>query len=367
MEAVVTDMYPKIVLILSLSAALPIYAQEPAEDGPPLLAFKLLIRSTKPTFSPGEPLKLEVACVSVPTIAPPALQQQWDEACTDVKLETEEARVGGYWGGVGLIAWLQNELHLCVLPPGQSYEEDFHVEYTKPHWLPITIPTEQISALRGMVQINVRVSFSYGRNHTDVQFAQVVTAIVSNDDSEAALDGNIQIDAAAVQSGDPNRSLKLANELLQTPNGGALRMAVRLFDNTARTANLWTVIENAPQQREAIDLMDRRLKEADFVPDYQLLVNLTGMKVRLDQPLEFEAEDTQPYTEYDPELEKKGLDYFRSLVQTLVDSNGELRSARTIAIGRIVESLEESPRCPLGTYGVSSDEAAAIKAKLSLN
>lgn len=361
-------MYSKIVLILSLFAALPTYAQEPPEDLPPLLAFKLLLRSTKPTFSPGEPLKLEVACVSVPTIAPPELQQKWDEACSTVTLEIEEARGGGYWGGVGVIAWLQNELNLCVLPPGQSYGEDSHFEYTKPHWQLITIPAEEISALQGMVQINVHVSFPYGQNQSDLESAQVVTAIVSNDDdSEAALDGDIQIDAAAVQSGDPNRSLKLANELLQTPNGGALRMAIRLFDNTARTANLWTVIENAPQQQEAIDLMESRIKDADFIPDYQLLVNLTGMKLRLDQPLEFEAEDAPPYTEYHPDLEKKGLDYFRSLVHTLVDSSSEPQSARAIAIGQILESLEESTRCPLGTYGLTSDEAAAIKAKLSPN
>lgn len=219
-----------------------------------------------------------------------------------------------------------------------------------------------------MVQINAEVAFAYRRNRSDLEFAQAVTAIVSNgDDSEAELGGNIQIEAAAVQSGDQSRSHKLADELLQTPNGGALRMAVRLFDNTPLTADLWTVIENSPQQRKAIELMEIRLKDADLVPNYDLLVKLTGMTARLDEPLEFEAEDGQPYSEYHSDLEEAALAYFRSLLHVLVTSSGEPRSARAIAIREIVESLEESDMCPLGTYGLSSSEAAAIKAKLSVN
>lgn len=219
-----------------------------------------------------------------------------------------------------------------------------------------------------MVQINAEVAFAYRRNRSDLEFAQAVTAIVSNgDDSEAELGGNIQIEAAAVQSGDQSRSHKLADELLQTPNGGALRMAVRLFDNTPLAADLWTVIENSPQQRKAIELMEIRLKDADLVPNYDLLVKLTGMTARLDEPLEFEAEDGQPYSEYHSDLEEAALAYFRSLLHVLVTSSGEPRSARPIAIREIVESLEESDMCPLGTYGLSSSEAAAIKAKLSVN
>jgi hypothetical protein len=355
------------VSLLSLSG----HAQtvrEPAKDEAPMLAFKLLIRSTQPTFPPGDPLKLEVACVSVPTIASPKWQQLWNEACSNVKLEAGEARVGGYWGGVGLIGWLQNRLHLCLLPPGQSYEQEFHVEYTKPQWRGITIPAEKLAALRGMVQINAHVAFGGGQKRPDFEFAQAVTAIIpsaEDDDSEAALQGNVQIDAAAVQSGDQDRSHKLANELLGTSNGGALRMAVRLFDNTSRTADLWTLIENSPRQQEAIDLMEARLKDADFVPDYELLVKLSGMKARLNEPLEFDAEDRQPYTEYHPDLEKAAVAYFQSLLNALVMSSGDPRSTRATAIREIVESLAESDMCPLGTYGLTSTEAAAMKNKLS--
>lgn len=220
------------------------------------------------------------------------------------------------------------------------------------------------------MQINAEVAFAHGQNRSDLEFAQALTAIVSSgdgDDSEAELSGNIQVDAAAVQSGDQSRSHKLADELLQTPNGGALRMAVRLFDNTPRTADLWTVIENSPQQREAIDLMEILIRDPNFVPDYALLVKLTGMKARLDKPLEFEAEDGQPYSEYHSDLEEAALAYFRSLLHALVTSSGEPRSARAIAIREIVESLEESDMCPRGTYGLSSSEAATIKTKLSAN
>ena len=351
-------------LILVFVIPLPGHAQTVGQpDEAPILAFKLLIRSTQSTFSPGEPLKLEVACVSVPTIAPPKWQQLWNEACSNVKLKTEEARVGGYWGGVGLIAWLQNRLHLCLLPPGESYRQEFHVEYTKPQWRATTIPAEKLAGLRGMVQINAQVALG-----SDLEFAQAVTAIISSakdDDSEAALEGNIQIDAAAVQSGDKDRSHKLANELLETSNGGALRMAVRLFDNTSRTADLWTFIENSPRQQEAVDLMEARLKDADLVPDYDLLVKLTGMKARLNEPLEFDAEDRQPYTEYHPDLEQAALAYFQSLLHALVASSGDPRSARAMAIREIVESLAESEMCPLGTYGLTSTEAAVMENKLS--
>jgi hypothetical protein len=66
-------------------------------------------------------------------------------------------------------------------------------------------------------------------------------------------------------------------------------MAVRLFDNTKRTGPLWKVIEDSLHQKMALDLMLVRLRDPDLIPDYNLLVNLTGMRARLDKPLEFDA------------------------------------------------------------------------------
>jgi hypothetical protein len=334
----------------------------------PILAFKLLIRSTQPFFAPGEPLKLEVACVSVPDIASVDWQERWDNACSNVKLEIEEARLGGYWGGVGLIAWLQNKLHLCLLPAGDFYEEKNHFAYTKPNWQSITVPTKRFSGLRGMIAINAQAVLKDGENQLDQEFAQVVTAVVSgaDDDSEAGLSMDIQRDAASVQSGDMEKTKQLANALLGSPTKGALGIAVRLFDNSERTGPLWTVIENSPHQQTALDLMLVRLKDHDVVPDYNLLVKLTGMKARLDKPLEFDASDRQPYTEYHADLEDASVAYFRSLVNFLVDSSDDPRSARAIAIAEIADSLAESDRCPLGTYGLSATEAEAIKSKLSI-
>jgi hypothetical protein len=327
-----------------------------------MLAFKLLIRSTQPYFAPGEPLKLEVACVSVPEIASAEWQERWNNACSNAKLEVEEARLGGYWGGVGLIAWLQNRLHLCLLPAGESYDEESHLRYTRPRWRSITVPAKSLSGLAGMVQINARAVL-----REDQEFAQVVTAIVAgaDEDDDAELSSDVQRDAAAVQSGDSGKSKQLANELLGSPTKGALEMAVRLFDNTERRGPLWTVIENSPHQQAALDLMVARLKDQDLVPDYNLLVNLTGMKARLDRPLEFDAEDRQPYTEYHPDLEDASVAYFRSLFKSLVDSSDDPQSARAIALAEIAVSLAESDRCPLGAYGLSSNEAAGIESKLS--
>jgi hypothetical protein len=78
-----------------------------------------------------------------------------------------------------------------------------------------------------------------------------------------------------------------------------------------------------------------------------LLIKLTGMRARLSEPLEFEAEDGQPYREYHPDLEDAAVTYFRSLLRALVASSGAPRSARTIAIREIVESLEERDMCLL--------------------
>lgn len=332
-----------------------------------MLAFKLLIRSTQPFFAHGEPLKLEVACVSVPEIASADWQERWNNACSNVKLEIQEARLGGYWGGVGLIAWLQNKLHLCLLPAGDSYEEESHLAYTRPKWQSITVPTKRLSRLRGMIAINAQAVLKDGEKQVDQEFAEVVTAIVSgqDEDFEAGVSLDIQRDAAAVQSGDLEKSKQLANELLESPTKGALGIAVRLFDNSERTAPLWTVIENSPHQQTALDLMLERLKNPDLVPNYNLLVKLTGMKARLDKPLEFDASDRQPYTEYHADLEDASVAYFRSLVNSLVDSSDDPRSARASAIAEIAASLTESGRCPLGTYGLSATEAAAIKSKLS--
>ena len=52
-----------------------------------MLAFKLLIWSTQPFFAPSEPLRLEVACVSIPEIASAEWQERWSAACSDVELE----------------------------------------------------------------------------------------------------------------------------------------------------------------------------------------------------------------------------------------------------------------------------------------
>jgi hypothetical protein len=332
-----------------------------------MLAFKLLIRSTQPFFGLGEPLKLEVACVSVPEIASSDWQERWNNACSEVKLKIEEARLGGYWGGVGLIAWLQNKLHLCLLPAGDFYEDKNHLAYTEPNWRSITVPTKRLSGLRGMIAINAQAALMDGGKEVDQEFAQVVTAIVlgADDDSEAELSSDILRDAASVQSGDMERSKQLANELLESPTKGALGIAVLLFDNAERTGPLWPVIENSPHQQNALDLMQARLKDRDVVPDYNLLVKLTGMKARLDKPLEFDASDRQPYTEYHADLEDAAVAYFRSLLNSLVDSSDDPRSARANAIAEIADSLTESDRCPLGTYGLSATEAVAIKSKLS--
>lgn len=334
----------------------------------PMLAFKLLIRSTRPFIAPGEPLRLEVACVSISERASAEWQERWENACSNVKLEIEEARLGGYWGGVGLIAWLQNKLHLCLLPAGESYEEESYFVYTKPSWHSITVPTERLSNMRGMVQINAQAGLKDGEKQIDLEFAQAVTAIISDadDDVEAELNSDILRDAAAVQSGDSEKSKQLANELLESPTKSALKTAVRLFDNTIRTGPLWIVIEDSPHQQMALDLMLARLKEPDFVPSYNLLVSLTGMKDRLNQPLEFDASDRPPYPEYHPDLEDASLAYFRSLLNSLVASSGDPQSARANAVIEIAVSLAESDRCPLGTYGLSSIEASAIRSRLSL-
>jgi hypothetical protein len=337
-----------------------------SEPRVPLLAFKLLIRSAQPFFSPGEPLKLEVACVSIPERASAEWQERWNNACSNVKLEIEEARFGGYWGGMGPIAWLENKLHLCLLPAGESYEEESYFVYTKPSWHSIAVPTERLSGTRGIVQINAQAVLTDGEKQIDLEFAQVVTAIISDadHDAEAELSLDVQRDAAAVQSGDLEKSKQLANELLESPTKGALKMAVRLFDNTKRTGPLWTVIEDSPHQQMALDLMLARLRDPDLVPDYNLLVNLTGMKARFDKPLEFDASD-RPYPEYHPDLEDASVAYFRSLLNSLVSSIDDPRSARAIATAEISASVAECDRCPLGTYGLSSIEAAAIKSKLS--
>jgi hypothetical protein len=91
------------------------------------------------------------------------------------------------------------------------------------------------------------------------------------------------------------------------------------------------------------------------------------MKSRVDSPLEFDAEDGQPYREYHPDLEKAALDYFRSLLNQLVVSSGDPRTTRVTAIREIVESLAESDQCDLGSYGLSASEVAVLKAKLSPN
>jgi hypothetical protein len=337
-----------------------------SEPRVPLLAFKLLIRSAQPFFAPGEPLKLEVACVTLPERSSTEWQERWNNACSSVKLEIEEARLGGYWGGVGLMAWLQNKLHLCLLPAGESYEEESYFVYTKPSWHSITVPTEELSGMRGMVQINAQAVLKDGEKQIDLEFAQAVTAIISgsDDDTEAGLSSDVQRDAAAVQSGDSEKSKQLANELLESTTKGALKMAVRLFDNTRRTSPLWTVIEDSPHQQMALELMLVRLRDADLLPDYNLLLHLTGMKARLDKPLEFDASD-RPYPEYYPDLEDASVAYFRSLVNSLVSSSGDPRSARASATAMTAASVAESNRCPLGTYGLGSTEAAEIISKLS--
>jgi hypothetical protein len=330
------------------------------------LTFKLLIRPTQAVFSPGEPLKLEAACVSVPAITSVEWQERWNKACSNISVEIEQARWGGDWGSLGLMAWLQNRLHICLLPPGESYEEESHVTYAKPEWQSITVPAEKLSGLRGMIQINAQVTLKDGEKLLHQEFAYAVTAVVSgaDDDSEASLSPDVLIDAAAVQAGDSEKSKQLANELLESPTKGALRIAVRLFDNAQRTAVLWSVIENSPHQQMALDLMLARLRDPDIVPDYDLLLNLTGMKVRLDKPLEFDASD-RPYAEYYPDLEDASVMYFRFLLNSLVNSSGGPRSTRAIAIADIAASVAELGRCPLGTYGLRSTEAAAIYSKLS--
>ena len=361
--------WPNLLVYLTAFITLSAHAQtveQSSEPRVPMLAFKLLVRSSQPFFAPGEPLKLEVACVTIPERASAEWQERWNNACSNIKLEIEEARLGGYWGGVGLMAWLQNKLHLCLLPAGESYEEESYFVYTKPSWHSITVPTERLSGMRGMVQINAQAVLKDGEKQIDLEFAQAVTAIiaVADDDTEAELSSDVQRDAAALQSGDSEKSKQLANELLESPTKGALKMAVRLFDNTKRTGPLWTFIEDSPHQQMALDLMLVRLRDPDLIPDYNLLLNLTGMKARLDKPLEFDASD-RPYPEYHPDLEDASVAYFRSLLNSLVSSSGDPRSARPSAIAEIAASVAETYRCSLGTYGLSSTEAAAINSKFS--
>lgn len=140
---------------------------------------------------------------------------------------------------------------------------------------------------------------------------------------------------------------------------------MRLFDNSERRAPLWTIIESSPHQKRALDLMGRRLKDPDLIPSYQLLLNLTGMKARLDKPLEFAASDRQPYPEYHLDLEETSVATFRSLFSSLVDSTENTQSTRAIAVANIAAKLAQGNTCPFGTYGLSASEAAVVKSKLS--
>lgn len=328
---------------------------------------KVIIRPTQPFFAPREPLNIEVACVIVAGVASEVWKERWSRACSTAEVKVEEARFGGYWGGVGRMAWLQNRLHLCLLPTGEAYEEEQQFRYTAPHWQLITIPPEKLSGLQGMIQVNAQVTLKHGGKDLDQEFSETVTAIVeaAENDSGALLSPEIQADVAAIQAGDGSKTSHLTDELLAHPNRGALELAARLFDHTERTEPLWTVIENSPFQQTAIDLALERLKDPEFVPDYDLLLKITGMKSRLDNPLEFEAEDRQPYTEYHPAIENASLAYFRSLLTSLIESTNDPKSARAAAIQEIASSLTETERCPLGTYGLSSNEATAINDKLS--
>lgn len=87
----------------------------------------------------------------------------------------------------------------------------------------------------------------------------------------------------------------------------------------------------------------------------------------IDKPMEFDAADRQPYTEYHPDREDTSVAYFRSLFNLLVDSTSPDRQPTgAMAIEDIAASLAEAEWMPTwhGTYGLSSTEATAIKSKL---
>lgn len=165
----------------------------------PILAFKLLMRSTQPFFAPDEPLNLEVACVSIPEIASAEWQERWSNACANAKLEIEEARIGSYLGGVGTMAWLWNRLFLCL---GESYAPESHLAYTQPKWRLITLPKKRRSGLRGMVRIDAHAVVNDGQRVLYDEHAQVITAIVSGvgDDTEAGLSSEIQEKSSSWQT-----------------------------------------------------------------------------------------------------------------------------------------------------------------------
>jgi len=360
----------QVLLLLIIAVGLSGNAQTvevPEEPQVNLLAFKVVMRSTKSFFAPGEPVKLEIACVSIPQIASPEWQNRWSNACSTASLHVEEGRLGEYLGFVDEPTWIWNRLYRCLLPPGQSYREASHLRYTEPVWQKITVPAGALAEMRGTVLVDARVALSNGRKLLYDENAQVVTGIVSDtdNDAESGPSSEIQQGAALVQSGNLIKREQLANELLRSPTKGALRLAVRLFDNTERTAPFWSVIESSPHQQLALDLMATRLKDPNLVPDFKLLLNLAGMKARLDNPLEFVAAGGQPYPQYYPDLEDNSVAYFRSLLNSLVDSTDDPQSARAISIAGIAESVSNTGSCPLGTDGVSASEAGAIKAKFS--
>jgi len=335
------------------------------ESEMPVLAFKLLLRARQPAYAPGNPITVEAACVSLPR-ASAQWQARWDDACAGLELEVSQARMGGYWGAMNT-DWIENRLHLCRLPEGKKYEDSSSTAiYGKPQWHPITIPAQKLAGLRGLVAISARAVLKRGGEQLDQEFAGLVTAITTSQDdgTESGLSPDLERDGGEVQSGDGTHTYRLADELLESSTPAALRMAVRLFDNGERTQALWTFIENSPHQQLALDLMQARLLDPHFVPDYRLLVNLTGMKLRLDSPLEFEAAGKPPYPEYQPRLEEAAVAYFVSLVDLLVNSRQDPGAARKAAIAEIIASVAELDRCPLGTYGLSAKRASELSAQL---
>lgn len=330
------------------------------------LDFKILIRPSQPFLAVGEPARIEVACIGVPRISSQERLARWDDTCSKVTLDIQAARIAGIWGYPEPMPWLPNRLHRCLSPAGESHEKEAGWVYSKPKWHLITIPPEQISGMRGMVTLTIHSVLNENGEKTYEESAQLITGIMPREDYETkdGLGLDFRRDVGAVECVDAKTCDRLADEFLESPTLMALRRAVRVFDNTQRTASLWRVIESSPFQQRALDLMGARLKESDFVPSYELLQGLIGMKARLDQPLEFDASVRTPYEESHPDLERAAVKYFRYLLELAVNSTEDPRSARASSLAEMVASISKGSKCPLGTYGLSLGQAASLNAKL---
>lgn len=320
---------------------------------------QLFVRPAKAIFRLGEPIEIEVACVT-------SVQNKYRDTCGGAYVSAKSSDDVRDISNDIPTAWIETLLHPCSgggVGSSVCTGSGFSPFITRiPHWskTPLSIATHIGRAGTFAVIAEYELPLPDGTKLP----LQAETEVSIVDDAAWTRQQLADI-LAKLPSTRKAQQPALFHPLRELEGDDVLHTVIDLFtnDHSPEERELQLAIENAQNRHLALQLLENRVLDRDFNLDMDIVKTMTALAMRITDPDAFATETASwPKTVRSKSLEANAMLYLHDAVLQLTH-HSYLDLNRKVALAEILQQLTDQ-RCDHTAGPLSASEIAALAVEL---